>query len=200
MNDTTNITVTPTANNPNATITINGISVASGNASNPINLNEGSNRIHMKVTAEDEDTIKAYSIQVTRLAPNYTYDVGPNQDYEKIGDVPWLWLGPGDIVRIHGKPTPYYEKFATNARGTHDHPIRIIGVKGPEDESPVISGENAIISAQFHNFFKTWYEEHEGRDVFMTLESHGLLIVSSKNRETTKPGILLKKQGDYIIF
>ena len=63
--DTT--TVTPTAADTNATITVNGNAVASGNASGIINLSLGTNVISTVVTAEDAITIKTYTITVIRL-------------------------------------------------------------------------------------------------------------------------------------
>ncbi|MFZ4796279.1 MAG: PKD domain-containing protein [Bacteroidia bacterium] len=75
-NATTNITVTPTRVDTSASIQvrINGgifASVTSGNPSNPLALNVGSNTIDIRVTASD--TVKTYSIIVTRLlAPTIT--------------------------------------------------------------------------------------------------------------------------------
>ena len=60
------VTVTPTRNQLNATITVNGNSVISGTASNAINLNEGPNTITVVVTAQNGTTTKTYTIIVTR--------------------------------------------------------------------------------------------------------------------------------------
>jgi hypothetical protein len=60
------LTVTPTAAEATATLTVNGISVASGNASGPISLNPGLNTITIVVTAGDGTTTKTYTIAVTR--------------------------------------------------------------------------------------------------------------------------------------
>ncbi|NHZ41272.1 DUF4347 domain-containing protein [Massilia sp. CCM 8693] len=59
------ITVTPTVNEPNATVTVNGVAVASGNASGPIPLNTGSNTVTIVVTAQNSST-KTYTVTVTR--------------------------------------------------------------------------------------------------------------------------------------
>ncbi|HEU0208320.1 MAG TPA: cadherin-like beta sandwich domain-containing protein, partial [Candidatus Udaeobacter sp.] len=63
---TTSTTVTPTAADPNATITVNGNPVASGTPSGSIALNVGSNIITVVVTAQDTTTMKTYTINVIR--------------------------------------------------------------------------------------------------------------------------------------
>ncbi|RRB00020.1 beta strand repeat-containing protein, partial [Larkinella rosea] len=70
-NSTSNLTVTPTAENSNATILVrvNGGSyspVTSGTASDPLALTVGTNPIDVQVTAEDGVTTKTYQIIVTR--------------------------------------------------------------------------------------------------------------------------------------
>ena len=65
-NATTSITVTPTRAEANATITVNGVAVTSGNASGAINLAVGSNTITTVVTAQDGTTTKTYTVTVTR--------------------------------------------------------------------------------------------------------------------------------------
>ncbi len=72
-----------------------------------------------------------------------TYEVGPSQAYASIGAVPWEALQPGDVVRIHWRPTPYREKWVINRAGTAEAPIVVTGVPGPGGELPVIDGENA---------------------------------------------------------
>lgn len=68
-NDVASVTVTPTVNDANATVKINGTTVASGSASNPISLTVGStNTITLIVTAEDDST-KTYTVNVTRADP-----------------------------------------------------------------------------------------------------------------------------------
>lgn len=64
-----NITLTPTAAEALATITVNGDPVASGDASAAIPLNLGSNVISTVITAEDEATTKTYTFTVTRTVP-----------------------------------------------------------------------------------------------------------------------------------
>jgi len=71
-NSVTEITVTPTAADAAATITVNGSTVASGTASAPIALAVGTNTITVDVTAQD-NSIKSYVVNVIREAPpNFT--------------------------------------------------------------------------------------------------------------------------------
>ncbi|WP_186395842.1 cadherin-like beta sandwich domain-containing protein [Stappia sp. TSB10GB4] len=71
-NAVTSLTVTPTASDANASITVNSVTVASGNASGPIALDVGSNIITVVVTAEDGSTTETYTVDVTRAAPAST--------------------------------------------------------------------------------------------------------------------------------
>ncbi|MBN1838188.1 MAG: cadherin-like beta sandwich domain-containing protein [Spirochaetales bacterium] len=63
---TNSIAFTPTAEDPDATITVNGASVDSGSASGPIPLSVGSNTVTIAVLAEDLSTSKTYTVTVKR--------------------------------------------------------------------------------------------------------------------------------------
>ena len=63
---TSSITVTPSRTQANATITVNGSAVTSGNASGAIPLNFGSNDITVLVRAQDGVTTSTYTVAVTR--------------------------------------------------------------------------------------------------------------------------------------
>ncbi len=67
-NATTSLTVTATAADTGSTIKVNGTTVPSGSASDPIALSVGDNTINTVVTAEDGTTTKTYTITVTRAA------------------------------------------------------------------------------------------------------------------------------------
>ena len=67
-NATTSITVTPTVTDNNATVKVNGTTVASGSASGNISLSVGSNTITTVVTAQDGTTTQTYTTTVTRAA------------------------------------------------------------------------------------------------------------------------------------
>ena len=64
---TASITLTPTADNSNATIAVNGIAVTSGTPSTPIALASGANTINTVITSADGSPAKTYTVTVTRL-------------------------------------------------------------------------------------------------------------------------------------
>jgi hypothetical protein len=68
---------------------------------------------------------------VSPAAVAAVYDVGPGQPYAAIGDVPWEALGPGDVVQIHWRSTPYKEKWVIGRQGTAAAPIVVRGIPGP---------------------------------------------------------------------
>ncbi len=92
-NLTSSIKITPTAHSSAATITVNGVAVTSGTASDPIQLNLDTNTIYATVTASDGITKKTYAIKITRLpssnatlsilatTPKATLTVMPGADY-----------------------------------------------------------------------------------------------------------------------
>jgi uncharacterized delta-60 repeat protein len=63
---TSSITVTPAALDSLASVTVNGATVASGEASNPIPLAVGNNTITVVVMAQDGVTTSTYTVSVTR--------------------------------------------------------------------------------------------------------------------------------------
>jgi uncharacterized protein with beta-barrel porin domain len=67
-NGVSSITVTPTVNQANATVTVNGTAVTSGSTSGNISLNVGANTITTVVTAQDGTTTQTYTTTVTRAA------------------------------------------------------------------------------------------------------------------------------------
>ncbi len=78
-NSVTSVTVTPTANESHATISVNGQAVSSGQASQSINLSVGDNPITIEVTAQDGTTINTYTVTVTRQSsgPHSGIDIRP---------------------------------------------------------------------------------------------------------------------------
>jgi len=69
-NATTSVKITPNAHDATATITVNGVAVASGSQSAAIPLNVGQNTINTVVTAQDGVVTKTYTITVTRISSN----------------------------------------------------------------------------------------------------------------------------------
>src|SRR4051794_38646853 len=79
-----------------------------------------------------------------------TYDIGPGQPYTTLGSFPWTSLVAGDTVDIHWQSTPYHEKLLISESGTAGQPINIVGIPGPSGQQPIIDGQNATTSSQFH--------------------------------------------------
>ena len=66
-NSVASVTVTPTVNESNATVAVNGSGVDSGTVSQAITLTVGqSTAVNVVVTAQDGVTTKTYTIGVTR--------------------------------------------------------------------------------------------------------------------------------------
>lgn len=65
-NGVTSVTLTPTASEPNAVITVNGSGVTSGGPSGPLSLLVGANVLTVAVTAQDGVTTSTYTVTVTR--------------------------------------------------------------------------------------------------------------------------------------
>ena len=63
---TATITLTPTVSDATASVTVNGVAVTSGSASQAISLSGGSNIITTVVTAQDGETIKSYTLTVSK--------------------------------------------------------------------------------------------------------------------------------------
>jgi hypothetical protein len=68
-NDTQSVDITATAANSDATITINGSSVASGSAFTMNNLDVGKNNVTIVVTTQDGTTTTTYTVEVYRAIP-----------------------------------------------------------------------------------------------------------------------------------
>jgi len=71
------------------------------------------------------------------------FDVGPGQDYETPGEVPWEGIGAGTLIRIHGSTQHYRDKWVIDVPGTEEEPIVILGVPNEDGVGPVIQGKEA---------------------------------------------------------
>jgi hypothetical protein len=95
-------------------------------------------------------TIRYLLLSLTLLTASVsravTYDVGlPAAPLQKLADVSWAALQPGDIVNIHAKPGGYHEIIQVSASGTADNPILIRGIPDPvTGKLPVIDGNGAV--------------------------------------------------------
>jgi len=109
-------------------------------------------------------------------APPAEYHVGPGQAYTRVVDVPWEALNPGDTVSIHWRSREqggdYHEKINLTRSGAPGKPIRIIGVKGPRGERPVLNGKDAVTRTVDPQGNSTYYAGNQER---------GILCFSSRN-------------------
>jgi hypothetical protein len=72
--------------------------------------------------------------------------VGPGQgQIASLDQVPWEKLGPGDTVRIFWQAAYYKGKFMISGKGTEKSPIRVCGVRGPNQERPIVDGNGATV-------------------------------------------------------
>jgi len=95
--DSQSITVTPTSEDANASITVNGSAVNSGSVSGAIALNVGDNVISIVVTAEDGTTSQTYTVTVNRAMP-----LSNNADLSN------LVLSTGSLVPVFNANTLIY--------------------------------------------------------------------------------------------
>jgi len=85
---TATITVTPTTNDPHATVKVNGTTVTSGSASPAIALSLGSNTVTTVVTAQDGTTTDTYTTTVTRVPLPVISYTSPNSYFTGIAIAP----------------------------------------------------------------------------------------------------------------
>ncbi|HTK20459.1 MAG TPA: cadherin-like beta sandwich domain-containing protein, partial [Mucilaginibacter sp.] len=132
-NATASITVIPTATDANATITVNGTAVVSGNASAPISLSVGNNVISIVVTAQDGSTVNTYTISVSR-APS------------SIVTLSNLTVSSGTLIPVFDSSTLSYVASVSNATTsvtvtpTASDPTEVITV----NNLPAITGNPSL--------------------------------------------------------
>jgi gliding motility-associated-like protein len=86
-NAVTSVTLTPTVTQANATVKINGTSVASGTPSASLPLAVGPNTLTTVVTAQDGTTTKTYTITITRASgPVNIPDVAMQPNHQPADD------------------------------------------------------------------------------------------------------------------
>ena len=124
---TNTLSIAASSEHPNALVNVNGSSVASGIASNPIDLAIGDNVIPILVIAEDGSSGKTYTLTVTRQAAPIDF----------IATLQNLTLGPGVPV---GAMTP---AFAPN---THTYSLTLDNVYTSIDVVATATNSQSSIS------------------------------------------------------
>jgi hypothetical protein len=91
------VTVTPILSDTKASASVNSVSVLSGQASDPINLNVGSNTINVVVTAQDGITTKTYMITIYKAKPPSTPSTPPTPPMSDDATLKSLVINDEDI-------------------------------------------------------------------------------------------------------
>jgi hypothetical protein len=81
----------------------------------------------------------------TPIGTGVRYDVGSART-PTLDEVPWTSLAPGDVVCVPYRAEPYRAKIYFVTRGAKDAPIRLVGLRGPHGERPIIDGDGATTS------------------------------------------------------
>lgn len=160
-NNLTSVRLYPVVADSNATVTVNGESVARGSESGEIGLTVGSNLIPVVVTAADGTTTRTYRITVTRAAL-------PSSN----ADLSGLALSGGGLVPAFSADTTSYTADVENSVSSLTITPTAAGVgatinvygeavaSGSESEAISLNvGENAIwvmVTAQDHTTTKTY--------------------------------------------
>ena len=98
----TSITVSPTASDRNASVTVNGQTVTAGSQSNALAMQEGANTVTIVVTAQDGVTTKTYTLTVTRATASTTPSTSPPTT-----SAPSTTIAPSTTVPLDAAaPTP----------------------------------------------------------------------------------------------
>jgi gliding motility-associated-like protein len=160
-NAVSSVTVTPTASDPLATLTVNGSAVNSGSASGPVPLNVGDNIITTKATAQNGTTTKTYTITVTRaMAP-------ANSLYQ-----PASVIKPAENPRLSNDGIAVHQGVSPNGDGDNDFLV-IDGITNyPDNELLIMSRTGDLV------FEVSGYNNH----------SHVFDGHSNKNGKMQSPG------------
>jgi Right handed beta helix region len=86
-------------------------------------------------------------VSVPMTGSRRTYNVGPGQQYAELTQVPFLSLEAGDVVNIHYRAEPYRTKIGLRAQGSASHPVVLNGVTDAAGRRPLLSGQDAVSSA-----------------------------------------------------
>ena len=107
------VTVTPTATEAGATITVNGIAVPSGTPSGPISLNFGNNVISTVVVSADTTATKTYTLTVARNGPIRVVNTGTFNLNSVSGNT---------FTVFSGYPVTDVDKLVVTISGEHGFP------------------------------------------------------------------------------
>ena len=117
------IAMTPTVTDSNATVKVNGVTVASGVASDSIPLVVGTNPISVLVTAQDGTTQSTYTVSVTRLSTVSTLagmaiSTGTLSSAFATGTMDYLAIMPATTTGVTVTPTATDPTATIKVNGT----------------------------------------------------------------------------------
>jgi len=120
------------------------------------------------------DSVESDPVTAPLVGSHATYDVGPGQELEDPGQVPWGALEAGDVVNIFFREEPYRTKFCLRARGTAAEPVVVNGVTDAWGNRPRFDLDGARTAAGCN--------PGGGDDVFDTssvwsLEDYGGIVI-----------------------
>lgn len=98
----------------------------------------------LNATYDAWDYVLPLPTRIGATSTSLDFRVGPGKEYEEPHDVPWDRLLPGDRVFIYHRAQPYKQCIHLYVRGDATKWIEVIGVKGPNGELPVFSGQGAV--------------------------------------------------------
>jgi gliding motility-associated-like protein len=141
---TSSIAVTATTVDPNATITVNNMAVASGVQSGPVPLTTGTTMIAVVVTAQDGVTAMTYTITVTEPAPP-----GLNSLYQPVAVVE-----PAATVTIENDGIAVHQGVSPNGDGINDV-LLIDGITAYPDNRLTIINRGGTLVFQAKSYDNT---------------------------------------------
>jgi gliding motility-associated-like protein len=149
-NAETSVTVTPTAQDANAIIKVNGVGVTSGTASGSIALAVGQTTINTVVTAQDGTTTRTYSITVTRAT-------GPLMSLY----LPASVVQPTDRAAIENDGILVHQGLSPNGDGINDV-LTIDGItQYPNNQLTIIDRSGSLIyQAKGYNTISKVFDGH----------------------------------------
>ena len=167
-----NVVVTPTADDATATIKVNASSVASGSPSAPVSLNVGPNLITVVATAQDNVRSNVYALNVTRADPpgapgpgfadtNYVVNSNPIGLFIRVAieQPDGKILLAGDITSVNGQPRLFIARLNADGsvEGTNTFNLGtgpnagIIGAALQPDGKILLAGQFTSINGQPRN-------------------------------------------------
>jgi len=108
-----------------------------------------------------------------------------SQMFPSLNQVPWDELQPDDVVCIPFREEPYRHKIHVMARGAEGHPIRVVGLRGPNGERPVIDADGATSSSRLLQLHTPAPREDLG-----VITLHGRQAMSGRPPRPWQPGFI----------